>query len=317
MGEHDLKIASRAVRTKYWRPGDDYRSIIADSIAHDLRDGDILAVSEKALAVAQGRIVDESTARPRVLARVLATFWMRVAWGRVLGRLCHMKRVNIARLGAYPLSEGARHKQVCLEQVGFFQALRPFSEGGIDTTNLPYSLASLPLESPKQLAEEIREIIASRLGKSVAVAIVDSDKAYSACSVHFASRATEVPGILNLGFFAYLMGRAFRWKARSTPLAWAGSEVTPGYALRVAGLANKARGHGAGRTAWEMAARFGVGLTEVDWQMLERVEHKPIVILRPTSTRQGGRSPQGLYPSSRSTDRAEAVRSAVVPGFKR
>lgn len=279
-----MKIVSQAVKTKYWRPGDDYRKIILDSVSEELQNGDIVVVSEKALAVAQGRLVDESKARPGILARVLTVFWMRVAWGHLLGRLCHMKEVNIARVRAYPLSEGAKHKQVCLEQSGFLQALRPFSEGGIDTTNLPYSLVSLPLESPKHLAEEIRGIISSELNKTVAVVIVDSDKTYSCRGVHFASRATDVLGIIELGFFAYLIGRALRWKARSTPLAWAGSEVSPGYALHVAGLANKARGHGAGRTAWEMAARFGVGLTEVDWQMLERVEHKPIVILRARSS---------------------------------
>lgn len=275
-----------------------------------------MAVSEKALAVAQRRLVDESKARPGILARILTVFWMRIAWGRLLGRLCHMKEVNIVRLRAYPLFEGAKHKQVSLEQVGFLQSLRPFSEGGIDTTNLPYSLASLPLESPKRLAEEIRGIIASELNRAVAVVIVDSDKAYSCCGLHFASRATDIPGMVEIGFFAYLIGRLLRWKARSTPLAWTGSHASPGYALRVAGLANKARGHGAGRTAWEMAARFGVGLTEVDWQMLERVEHKPIVVLRPASSGPRSASPQGLYPLSINTDRAEAVRSAVVPGLE-
>lgn len=312
-----MKIVSRAIRTKYWKPGDDYRKIILNSTSGELQSGDIVAVSEKALAVAQGRLVDESKARPGTLAHILTFFWMRVVWGRLLGRLSRMKKANIARLKAYPLLEGAKHKQVCLEEAGFLQSLRPLSEGGIDTTNLPYSLVSLPLESPKRLAEEIRGIIASELGKAVAVVIVDSDKTYSCRGVHFASRATDVQGIVELGFFAYLIGRAFRWKARSTPLAWAGSEVSPGYALRVAGLANKARGHGAGRTAWEMAARFGVGLTEVDWQMLERVEHKPIVILRPRSSDPRSELSQGLYPSSISTDSAEAVRSAVVPGFER
>ena len=311
-----MKITSRAIRTKYWRPGDDYRRIILHSLSGELQNGDIVAVSEKALVVAQGRIVDESKARPGILARILTVFWMRMAWGRVLGRLCHMKKVNIERLRSYPLYEGARHKQVSLEQAGFLQALRPFSEGGIDTTNLPYSLASLPLESPKRLAEEIRGIIARELGKSVAVVIVDSDKAYSCRGLHFASRGTDIKGMLELGFLAYVMGRALRWKARSTPLAWAGASAFPEFAMRVAGLANKARGFGAGRTAWEMAARFGVGLTEVDWQMLERVEHKPIVILRPMSSRPGNPLSQGLYPSSIKTDRAEAVRSAVVPGLK-
>ncbi len=289
-----MKILSRAIRTKYWRPGDDYRRIILDAISGELQNGDILAVSEKALAVTQGRLVDESKVKPSILARVLTAFWMRVAWGRLLGSLCHMRKASITHLRAYPLYEGAKHKQVCLEQAGFLQSLRPFSEGGIDTTNLPYSLASLPLECPERLAQEIRRIIATELGRAVAVVIVDSDKTYSRCGVNLASRATDIRGIVELSFFAYIIGRALRWKARSTPLAWAGSAVSPEHALRVAGLANKARGHGAGKTAWEMAARFGVGLTEVDWQMLEQVEHKPIVILRPEPIRTRSPATQGL-----------------------
>ena len=278
-----MKIVAQAIRTRYWKPGDDYRKIILESIAKESRDGDIVAISEKALAVARGRIVDESKASPGRVARSLAGFWMRLMWGFVLGRLCHMKPVNILHLRNYPLSEGAKHKQVCLEHSGVLQSLRPFSEGGIDTTNLPFSLVSLPLESPRTIAEEIRMAITDELNRDVAVTIVDSDKTYSHHGVHFASRPTDIPGILEVGFFAYVVGRAFKWKARSTPLAWAGSQVTSEYALRVAGLANKARGHGAGRTAWDMAKRFGVGLTEVDWEMLEQVEHKPLVILRSES----------------------------------
>jgi F420-0:gamma-glutamyl ligase-like protein len=275
-----MKITTRAIRTRYWKPCDDYHKIVLDAISEEVQDGDVVAISEKALAVAQGRIVDESKTRPGLLARTLVGFWMRLVWGFVLGRLCHMKPANIKRLRGYPLCEGAKHKQVCLEHAGLLQALRPFSEGGIDTANLPYSLASLPLESPKRFAEQIRNKIADRLGKDVALAIVDSDKTYSCCGIHLASRPIDIPGLVDLGFFAYVIGRAFRWRARSTPIAWVGSVVSAEDALRVAGLANKARGYGAGRTAWEMAVRFGVGLTEVDWEMLEQVEHRPIVILR-------------------------------------
>ena len=275
-----MKIVSRAIRTRYWRPGDDYRKIILQSLTGEVENGDIVAISEKALAVAQGRIVDESKVRPGILARILTVFWMRVVWGRLLGRLCHMRKASIARLRAYPLSEGAKHKQVALEQAGFLQSLRPLSEGGIDTTNLPYSLASLPLEFPRRLADEIREIIANQLGKKVVVIVVDSDKTYSRFGVHLASRATDIQGIVELSLFAYVIGRALKWKARSTPVAWAGSEVEPEYALRIAGLVNKVRGYGAGRTAWDTAARFGVKVTEVNWLMLEQVEHKPIVVLR-------------------------------------
>jgi len=280
-----LKIISRAIRTTYWRPGDDYRKFILNAVSRELQNGDIVALSEKALSVAEGRVVDESKARPSILARILTTFWMRAVWGYLLGRLCGLKKANIARLRTYPLCEGARHKQVCLEYAGLLQTLLPFSEGGIDTTNLPYSLASLPLESPSRLAEEIRRAIAAQLGKLVAVVIVDSDKTYSCRGFHFASRRTDINGIVELGPIAYMLGRVLRWKARSTPLAWAGSKASPGFALRLAGLANSARGYGAGRTTWEMAARFGVGLTDVDWHMLEQVDHRPIVVLRPSSGR--------------------------------
>jgi F420-0:gamma-glutamyl ligase-like protein len=51
-------------------------------------------------------------------------------------------------------------------------------------------------------------------------------------------------------------------------------------ALEIAEAANRARGSGAGRTVWDMADNFKVGLTEVSWEMLETVKHKPIVILR-------------------------------------
>lgn len=275
-----MKIVTRAIRTRYWRPGDDYQEIVLDAISEELQDGDVVAISEKALAVARGRIVDESKIKPGLLARTLVCFWMRLIWGFVLGRLCHMKPANIKRMRTYPFCEGAKHKQVCLEHAGLLQALRPFSEGGIDTTNLPYSLASLPLDSPKRIAEQIRNEIADRLGKDIALAIVDSDKTYSYGGIHLASRPIDIPGLVDLGFFAYVIGRTFRWRARSTPIAWVGSVVSAEDALRVAGLANKARGYGAGRTAWDMAVRFGVGLTEVDWEMLEQVEHRPIVILR-------------------------------------
>jgi F420-0:gamma-glutamyl ligase-like protein len=286
-----MRVVTRAIRTRYWRPGDDYHKIVLDAISEGLQDGDVVAISEKALAVAQGRIVDESKAQPGLVAQVLTGFWMRLVWGHFLGRLCHMRPANIRRLRNYPLWEGAKHKQVSLEYVGFLQALRPFSEGGIDTTNLPYSLASLPLESPRPVAEEIRKTIADRLTKNVALTIVDSDKTYCCGGIHLASRPVNVPGIINLGLFAYLIGRIFKWRARSTPIVWVGSTPTAAYALRLAGLANKARGYGAGRTAWDMAVRFGVGLTGVNWEMLEQVEHRPIVILRLESSAPIARSP--------------------------
>jgi F420-0:gamma-glutamyl ligase-like protein len=67
---------------------------------------------------------------------------------------------------------------------------------------------------------------------------------------------------------------------RATPLAVAGCSMSAEAALRVAEVANRARGFGAGRTVWDMAEMFKVSLADVSWEMLETVRHKPIVIVR-------------------------------------
>jgi F420-0:gamma-glutamyl ligase-like protein len=68
---------------------------------------------------------------------------------------------------------------------------------------------------------------------------------------------------------------------RATPLAVAGSQITTEEALEIAKMANRSRGSGAGRTVWDMAKTFRVTLTGVTWEMLDKVKHQPIVIIRP------------------------------------
>jgi F420-0:gamma-glutamyl ligase-like protein len=51
-------------------------------------------------------------------------------------------------------------------------------------------------------------------------------------------------------------------------------------ALQVAAVADRARGYGAGRSVWEMAEGFNVSLTKVTWEMLDHIDHKPVVIVR-------------------------------------
>ncbi|MCK4434088.1 hypothetical protein KAU92_01260 [Candidatus Bathyarchaeota archaeon] len=60
----------------------------------------------------------------------------------------------------------------------------------------------------------------------------------------------------------------------------AGCKISVEEALKIALIANRVRGFGAGKTVWDMAEKFKVGLTGVSWKMLETVKHKPIVIIR-------------------------------------
>ncbi len=270
-----------AVKTRYWRPGEDYLKQIAESIEKEVRDGDFVTVSEKAISTALGNLVDESAVRPGWTARFLAKYWMRFVWGYILGPLCHLREKTVQHLRAYPIKEGAAHKQVALERAGLLQALMMGSEGGIDGSNLPYSYVSLPLKNAQQTAQRIREHIRSVLGKKVVVMIIDTDKTYSLKRLHFTPRPKPIRGIHSFGgFLAYVIGRLFKMKRRATPIAVAGSEIHVEEALKIAEIANRAQGFGAGRTIWDTAETFKVPMTSVTWEMLDMVKHKPIVIVR-------------------------------------
>jgi F420-0:gamma-glutamyl ligase-like protein len=270
-----------AVKTRYWRPGEDYLTQIVESIRDKVKDGDFVAVSEKALSTALGNLIDEQHFHPSWTARFLAKYWMRFVWSHVLGHICHLREKTVQRLRAYPVNEGALHKQVALTYAGFLQALMQGSEGGIDASNLPYSYASLPLTNAQQIAKKVREHVRSVLDKKVTVIIVDTDKTYSFRTFHFTPRPKPINGIHSFGdFLAYVIGRFFKMKQRATPIAVAGSKISAETALRIADISNRGRGVGAGRTVWDMAGTFKVSITGVTWRMLDRVEHKPIVIVR-------------------------------------
>ncbi|MCD6324753.1 coenzyme F420-0:L-glutamate ligase [Candidatus Bathyarchaeota archaeon] len=276
-----LRYFTEAVQTEYWMPNSDYLTIIASALRDKVKDGDIIVISEKALAVAKGLIVNEGHVKPGLLAKILAYFWMKIIWGFFLGAICRLKKENIQRLRNYPKKEGSIHKQVALLYVNFLQALLWGSEGGIDGSNLPFAYVSLPLSNPQAVAEEIRLYLMSGLGKKVTVMIVDTDKTYSFRNFHFTHRPAPIKEIHSfLGVIAYIFGRALKLKRRATPLAISGARLDIESALNLAEAAHRARGSGAGRTVWDMAERFGVDLTGVTWDMLKSLRHKPIVIIR-------------------------------------
>ncbi len=270
-----------AVSTHYWKPGEDYLTKIVGAIRNRVKGGDFVTVSEKAVSTALGNIIDESQIKPSRLARFLAKYWMRLAWGYALGPLARLRKKTICHIRRYPVKEGSAHKQVALAYAGFLQALMYGSEGGIDANNLPYSYVSLPLKDAQRIVQSIRERIKSELGKNVTVMIVDTDKTYSLGGFHFTHRRKPIKGIHSFGgFLAYLIGRCFKMKRRATPIGVAGAKIGVEEALEIAEAANRVRGFGAGITAWDMAERFGVSVTNVTWKMLSKIEHKPIVIVR-------------------------------------
>lgn len=270
-----------AIVTPYWRPGENYIKQIMNALKGKIKNGDIVTISEKAISTSSGNIIDENTVKAGSFARFLAEYWMHYIWGYVLGSVCHLRKKTIHRFKTYPISEGSKHKQLALEQSGFLQALMHGSEGGIDGSNLPYSYISLPLKNAYQIAAQIHQHVKDELHTDVTVMIIDTDKTYSFRNFHFTPRSNAIKGIQsNGGFLSYVAGRLVKLQQRSTPVAASSSKIGVQEVLDIAETANKARGFGAGRNVWDMAETFNVSLTEVTWEMLEKVEHKPIVIVR-------------------------------------
>ena len=275
-----MRLKAIRVRTRYWRPGTDWLGETVGAVAVILQDGDLVTVSEKAISTAEGLVVDESVVRAGALARLLVAFWTRKIWGGPLGRLTKLRQNTLSRLRNYPVEEGSAHKQVALTHSGLLQSLRHYSEGGIDASNLPFSLVSLPLPEPRSYAERIRRVLLEK-GKRVSVMIVDGDTTYTYRNLHLSPRRVGVPGLIHRGgFLTFVLGRMLGLKSRSTPLAIVGEQMNPDWALTLANVAHRVRGHGAGRTVWDMTETLETGLTGVTWEMLDEIRHFPIVIVR-------------------------------------
>jgi F420-0:gamma-glutamyl ligase-like protein len=277
------KYSALAITTSYWKPKENYQAKITQALNGHIKDGDFVVVSEKAVATAQGNIIDEAQIKPGLVAKVLARVWMRLVWGYCLGVLCRFGQRLIRRLREYPIESGSKHKQTVLQYAGLSQALLFGSEGGIDGSNLPYSYVSLPLTNPQETAEQIRSRIQTILNRRVTVIIVDTDKTYRFRNFYFTPLPHAVKGIQSFGgLFTYVVGRVFKFKKSSTPLAVAGCRLHAGEALKIANIADRTRGSGSGATVWDMAARFGVAVSEVSYDMLANVKHKPVVVVRKT-----------------------------------
>ena len=275
------KYNALAIATGYWKPSDNYTDKIVNALENKIKNEDYVVISEKAISTATGNIIDENTVKPSLNAKVIAKFWMRIVWGYCLGILCHFGQRLLRRLRQYPLESGSRHKQVALHHAGLMQALMFGSEGGIDGSNLPYSYVSLPLNNAGQLALEIRKQIFLRLKRNVCVIIADTDKTYKFRNFFFTPRPNPMKGIHSLGGTAtYIIGRILKLKKSSTPLTVAGCNLQASEALKITNIADKVRGPGSGATVWDMAARFQVEVNGVSWEMLAKIRHKPIVIVR-------------------------------------
>ncbi|MGZ8604909.1 MAG: coenzyme F420-0:L-glutamate ligase [Actinomycetota bacterium] len=124
------------------RPGDDLGSLLAERLpAAGIRDGDVVAVTQKIVSKAEGRVVpDDGEGRSAWIER-------------------ETKRV-VARRGDLVIAE-TRHGFVC-------------ANAGVDASNVEAGFLTLLPEDPDASAERLRTSLRERLGVDVAVVVTDT-----------------------------------------------------------------------------------------------------------------------------------------------
>jgi len=187
-GPDGRNVYGRApVRTPRIESGEDLDRIVIDSILAveggrlGLEEGDIIAVSEKAVAVSQGRSFPVSSIRPTVLASVLSRLVSKGPAGIGLGIPATMQlALEEAGTSRILLATAAAGMTRLVGRHGTFYRVAGAQVSAIDGptagTLPPFDThAKLPPSDPDGVAERLARRLAEEAGGPVHVAIVDAN----------------------------------------------------------------------------------------------------------------------------------------------
>jgi F420-0:gamma-glutamyl ligase-like protein len=283
--KYRLKLRIIRKHFQYWYPGTDVVNEIIRKYRRYIEGNDFVVLSEKALSTALGNIYDENLVKADPLTSIATFIVMKILWGKILRFV--FKNYNIIKLiNNVPLELAASHKKVALRYGGVKHFLKPISEAGIDTTNLPYRYVSLPLRNPLKVAEDIRKNIACKLGKSVNILIIDTDRTFKPRflrNIAFSTRSSSIRGVIDLGAYAYFLGRIFRkyFTLYPTPVAYVGIDLGLPIILKIAKVCSKYMGSGFGRNIVEMIQALGVeNFDNIRWVDMRKIYHYPALLVK-------------------------------------
>jgi len=269
----------------YWYPGTNVVKEIVRKYGKYVENNDIIVLSEKALSIALGNIYDESVIKGDFLTKIATFIVMKILWGGILKFV--FKNYSIIKLiKEIPINIAEPHKKLAIRYGGFKHFLKPISEAGIDTTNLPYRYVSLPLRNSLQTAENLRRDLINKLGKTINLLIIDTDKTFKLKflkNVVFSTRSSSIKGIIDLGAYAYFLGKTFRkyFISYPTPVAYCGIDFGIPIILKIAKICSKYMGSGFGRNILEMIQNIGVNsFDNIKWVDMKKTYHYPAILVK-------------------------------------
>lgn len=145
------------------RDGDDLAALLLDACArapiHSLRDGDVLVVTHKVVAKAEGCIVDLRAVEPSDFARTIAARWNKDA-----------RQVEVVLRESARVVRMDRGVMICETHHGFV-----LTNAGVDRSNAGGADLVLTLpRDPDRTARSIRDYVRERRGVEVAVIVSDT-----------------------------------------------------------------------------------------------------------------------------------------------
>ena len=87
----DRTFARHAIKTKFVEIGDDYLELVRQFVLPVYQPGDILSMSEKIIALCQGRVIYEEDVKPGALAKFLSKFVHQTSAGPGAGNVFKMQ----------------------------------------------------------------------------------------------------------------------------------------------------------------------------------------------------------------------------------
>ncbi|NOZ59239.1 MAG: coenzyme F420-0:L-glutamate ligase [Euryarchaeota archaeon] len=193
-----MKVEILPLRLPYVREGDDVAGLILRALQEqelDLEDGDVVVVTEKIVARAEGREVELDNVEPSAEARRLAEVTGKDP--RVVQLILNEAREVLAAGENFIIVE-TRHGFVC-------------ANAGIDQSNVEEGRAKLLPLDPDRSAREIRRALEEATGRRLGVVIADSfGRSFRLGSVGVAIGCSGIVALLDRRGERDLLGRELK-----------------------------------------------------------------------------------------------------------
>ncbi|RLG98565.1 F420-dependent oxidoreductase [Candidatus Bathyarchaeota archaeon] len=190
------------------KPGDDLARILVDSCVKEaggIRDGDILVVTSKIVSKAHGLLIKVGEVKPGVKALKIAKKTgmdpkmvqaVLDNSDEILFAVPFMKLVEKGLINIECVAQDKERAYQAVRKIPCLLIVRRggqiYSDAGLDFSNHPEGIASIPPEDPDEYAKELREEIRGITGKEVAVIISDTEVAPFVGSLDLARGASGI-----------------------------------------------------------------------------------------------------------------------------